>query len=116
MHVGSKTFHGDLSTGNFRPFAPLPFRRLVFDSIHGVGHPGGKASRRLVTAHFVWPKMNADIGAWARECLSCQRSKVVHHVRQPPEGLVEPLPLSRDCTYIFTIIGQTSRWVEKLYL
>jgi hypothetical protein len=31
---------GDISTGHFRPIVPPPFRRRVFEMLHGMAHPG----------------------------------------------------------------------------
>jgi Integrase zinc binding domain len=53
----------DFSTSSPRPLVPASLRKAVFAAIHGVAHPGIRASRRLISARFVWPKMSADIGA-----------------------------------------------------
>ena len=44
----------DVSTGVARPFVPQKFRHDIFLSIHSLSHPGGRATRRLVSARFVW--------------------------------------------------------------
>jgi transposase InsO family protein len=125
-----ETLAGDLSTGSFRPLVPEPYRRKIFDSLHGLAHPGVKASRRLISARYVWPGLSADVTTWCRQCVNCQRSKIVRHVHLPPEpiaipprrfahlhvDLVGPLPVSRGFQYIFTIIDRTSRWVEAVPL
>ncbi|MBM3938844.1 MAG: DDE-type integrase/transposase/recombinase, partial [Sphingomonadales bacterium] len=119
---------GDTSTGSFRPLVPVPLRRLVFDSIHNAAHPGARATRRLVSARFVWPGLAKDVTTWSRTCLSCQRTKVQQHVHLPPEAipvpdrrfahlhvdLVGPLPPSGGFTYLFTIIDRATRWFEAL--
>jgi transposase InsO family protein len=121
---------GDLSTGSFRPLVPEPYRRKIFDSLHGLAHPGVKASHRLISARYVWPGLSTDVATWCRQCVSCQRGKVVRHVHLPLEriaipprrfahlhvDLVGPLPVSRGFQYIFTIIDRTSRWVEAVPL
>jgi hypothetical protein len=43
--VGTGLLVGDNSTGTFRPFVPMQYRRRVFDQLYGAGHPGGRASR-----------------------------------------------------------------------
>jgi hypothetical protein len=117
---------GDVSTGHFRPLVPPPFRRRVFELLHGMAHPGVKATRRLITARYVWRGMATDLNLWCKQCANCQRAKVHKHVHLPPEtvpipprrfshlhvDLVGPLPPSGGCQYIFTIIDRTSRWVE----
>jgi transposase InsO family protein len=121
---------GDVSTGHFRPVVPPPFRRRVFELLHGMAHPGGKATKRLVSARYVWPGMASDVTLWCKQCICCQRAKVHKHVHLPPEAvaiptrrfshlhvdLVGPLPPSNGYQYIFTIIDRTSRWVEAVPL
>ncbi|XP_064479146.1 uncharacterized protein LOC135392360 [Ornithodoros turicata] len=48
----------DTSPGRQRPFVPLSLRRTVFESLHRLSHPGIRASQKLVTERFVWPKMH----------------------------------------------------------
>jgi hypothetical protein len=74
--------------------------------------------------------MAKAITLMARTCLYCQRGKVHKQVHlQPAEipvphlcfahihvDLVGPLPPSRGRTYLFTIIGRTSRWPEDIPL
>ena len=66
----------DTSTGSPRPFVPKSFRRSVFDALHGLSHPGIRATQKLLTARYVWPGINADIRRWTRACLRCQRAVV----------------------------------------
>jgi Integrase zinc binding domain len=129
-HCGDIYLYGDVSTGCFRPLVPLDFRRTIFDSLHGGSHPGVRATRRLVSSRFVWASLSKDVTAWARECLDCQRAKTHRHVDLRPAAipvpcrrfahlhidLVGPLPLSRGCQYLFTIIDWTTRWPEAIPL
>ena len=62
---------GDISTGVFRPLVPVPLRQAVFASIHAVAHPGVRATRRLVSARFVWAGLAQDMQEWTRQCLTC---------------------------------------------
>jgi hypothetical protein len=32
-----------------------------------IAHPGRLATRRLISSRFVWPGLNKDVTAWARE-------------------------------------------------
>ncbi len=121
---------GDVSTGVFRPLVPPAFREQVFLHLHNISHPGIRASRRLVCRSFCWSHMSRDVSAWARSCLSCQRSKVHRHVRLQAAhipvparrfahfhvDLVGPLPLSSGFSYLFTIVDRTTRWPEALPL
>ena len=118
----------DTSTGVARPIVPPAWRRAVFDSIHGLAHPGIRATRKMVTARFVWHGINKHIGAWAKTCIPCQKSKVHRHVSAPLEhgqlpdrrfqhihvDIVGPLPISQGKTYLFTIIDRYTRWPEAI--
>ncbi|XP_076384356.1 uncharacterized protein LOC117225084 [Megalopta genalis] len=120
----------DVSTGNVRPFITAPFRRQIFDAVHGLSHPGVKATIRLVKQRFVWPSMEKDCREWSRSCLACQRAKITRHVSSPvgtfaPPScrfvhvhldLVGPLPTSRGNRYCLTCIDRYTRWPEALPL
>lgn len=43
----------DVSTPVQRPYIPANFHRAIFDSLHGMLHPGIRATRRLVTSRYV---------------------------------------------------------------
>ena len=98
---------------------PEDFRQQVFDTVHGLVHPGVRATTRLVSNRFVWPGLATDIKEWCRQCVACCRAKVTHveHAgveKIPIPGvcfshvhvdLVGPLPASRDgSTYLLTMI------------
>jgi Integrase zinc binding domain/Integrase core domain len=120
--------YGDVSTGCFRPLVPLDYRRTIFDSLHCGSHPGVRATRRLVSSRFVWASLSKAVTTWARECLDCQHAKTHRHMDLRPAAipvpcrhfahlhidLVGPLPLSRGCQYLFTIIDRTTRWPEAI--
>ena len=57
----STPLYCDTSTGTQRPLVPLEWRRIVFDSLHSLSHPGIQATQKLITSRFVWPGINADI-------------------------------------------------------
>ena len=54
MPMCSDTLLCDTSTGTPHPYVPEHFRRIVFNSLHDLSHPGVRATQRLVTARFVW--------------------------------------------------------------
>ena len=66
----------DVSTGVLRPLVPVQQWRRVFEAIHGLAHPGIRASKRLITSKFLRKGCAADIAAWCRECQGCSRGKV----------------------------------------
>ena len=59
--VADRTIVCDVSTPTPPSYVPASFRRLVFDSLHSLSHPGIRATQRLVTARFVWPNINVDV-------------------------------------------------------
>ena len=116
----------DVSTGVARPFVPQKFRHDIFLSIHSLSHPGVRATRRLVSARFVWPAMQKDIATWTKACDSCQRAKVQRHTHSaigsfpvPDQrfdsihiDLVGPLPSCNGNRYLLTCIDRFTRWPE----
>lgn len=120
----------DVSTGTPRPLVPTTFRRLAFDSVHGLAHPSIRSTQRLMAQKYVWHGMNKQVGSWARACIACQKSKVQVHTKAPLQpflvparrfdhvniDLVGPLPQSRGFTHLLTIVDRTSRWPEAIPL
>ena len=121
----------DISKGHVRPLIPVEDRHTVFLAIHGVAHPGTRATRRLVSARVIWRGMASDLAAWCRSCQACQRAKVTKQPAAPVQpipipqrrfshvhvDLVGPLPASAaGFIYIFTIIDRTTRWLEAIPL
>ena len=118
----------DVSTGTPRPYVPPKFRRLIFDSLHSLSHPGVKATQRLITSRYVWPNIKADTCKWARSCLQCQRSKIHRHTFSPistfatPDirfdqlrvDIIGPLPPSKGHVYLLTCIDCFTRWPEAI--
>lgn len=116
-----------LSDGRSRPFIPEPLRRTIFNSIHNLGHPSKKSTRRSIANRFFWPEMNKDVNLWAAECTECQQAKIHRHIKIPPIAInvpserfseinidiVGPLPISKDGhRYVLTFIDRFSRWPE----
>jgi cleavage and polyadenylation specificity factor subunit 1 len=124
----SLSLWGDVSQSVFRPLVPVNFRRLVFDHLHSLGHPGVRATRRLVSSRFVWPRMSSDVNLWTKQCLLCQKSKTHTHIHPPSHSipipsrrfshihldLVGPLPMSQGNTHILTMVDRTTRWLEAV--
>ena len=121
----------DVSTGVIRPIIPPSSRRIIFEHVHGLAHPGARATCRLIGARYVWPHLATEVKEMCRECSSCNRAKVttqetVKVEKMPiPEArfshihldLVGPLPTSREgyCGML-TIIDRSTRWPEVCLL
>nr|CDS28972.1 gag pol polyprotein [Hymenolepis microstoma] len=75
--------HCDVSTGKTRSFVPQAYRRKIFDHFHGLSHPSIHATTKLITDRFVWKNIRQNVRQWAKNCLSCQASKVHEHTRRP---------------------------------
>ncbi|BHF83927.1 hypothetical protein SprV_0902707600 [Sparganum proliferum] len=130
LTTGSGTILCDVSTPFHRPFVPASMRRAVFQTLHGLSHPGIRASQKLLAERFVWPGMNKDVKAWARSCMSCQRNKVQRHNKSPPGtfpspdarfshvhlDVVGPLPPSNGFTHLLTCVDRYTRWAEAIPL
>ena len=130
FHDSGVTLLCDVSTGHARPMVPTGWRRQVFDIIHGLSHPGVRASVKLVGAKFVWPGLRKDVRTWAASCVACQRAKIHRHTKAPLEpfrvperrfdhvhvDLVGPFPPSQGFTHVLTMVDRTTRWPEAVPL
>lgn len=116
----------ETSSKHNRPYIPEALRRKLFDKLHGLSHPSVRATRKLMTDRYFWPKINLDSNNWTKTCIDCQKSKVNRHTKSPhghfeiPKGrfdhihmdLVGPLPPSNGNVYILTIVDRFTRWPE----
>ncbi len=131
FQVGGKDLICDVSLPNPRPLVPVSFWQAIFSHIHSIAHPGIRATKRMISAHYVWRGMAADIAGFCRDCQRCARGKVtstVHTQIQPIElpvkrfshvhiDIVGPLPASPGgCTHLLTMVDRSTRWAEAVPL
>ncbi len=95
LHVSEVTLHGspllvDTSPGVFRPLVPAAFPQPIFDAIHNLAHPGIRATKWLISNHFVWPCLASQVAAWCKDCQQCQRAKVLSQPAAPPSHIANP--------------------------
>lgn len=116
----------ETSTKYIRPYLPEPFRKLAFDSVHDLSHPGIKTSKQLIKQKFFWPDMDRDITHWARSCIQCQKVKTTRHTvsglgefdrsdkfSHVHIDIVGPLSTSVDgYRYCITMIDRFTGWPE----
>lgn len=109
-----------------RPYLTDKYRRLVFNSIHNLSHPGIRTTRKLITDRYYWPSMNIDVGTWAKTCIACQKAKIQRHTTSelgsyPPSArfehihidIVGPLPTTPNGDrYLLTIVDRCTGWPE----
>ncbi|GFS55033.1 transposon Tf2-6 polyprotein [Trichonephila clavipes] len=118
----------DVSTNVFRPFIPKDYRKIVFQHLHGLSHPGIAASTKLATQRFVWPNIRRDIKTWVNSYHPCQRSKIYRHTKAPigtfalPDArfsqihvdFIGPFPPSNGQSYCLTVVDRFTRWMEVI--
>ena len=105
LRVSSATFQGcqlicDFSTGAPCPLLPPPFWYAAFAAVHTLAHPSIKATKRLMSARWVWTGMSTDITLWSRDCQFCQRAKVTRQ----PRATVQQMPIQHGGS-------PTSTWI-----
>lgn len=116
----------EVSGNKIRPYLTDDFKRIAFESLHNLSHPGIRTTRKMITNTFFWPNMNKDIGLWAKTCIRCQKSKIYRHTISDLGNFVDagrfehihvdivgPLPTSpQGFRYCITIIDRCTRWPE----
>ena len=69
----------DTSTSIIRSVIPSSWRKIIFNKLHGISHPGIKGTLKLISRRFIWTGMRKDVSKWVEECLSCQQCKIHRH-------------------------------------
>ncbi|GFU34031.1 transposon Tf2-8 polyprotein [Trichonephila clavipes] len=111
-----------------RPFIPKDYRKIVFQHLHGLSHPGIAASTKLATQRFVWPNIRRDIKTWVNSCHPCQRSKIYRRTKAPigtfalPDArfsqihvdFIGPFLPSNGQSYCLIVVDRFTRWMEVI--
>ena len=108
----------------------MEYRKAILFNYHGrtlAGHPGIKATEKMIQRLFNWPGIRTDIEKWIGSCLRCKRSKMgrerqqgearMHPVLAPMEVIhVDLLSLGQQANgteiYVLTMIDRCTRWAE----
>lgn len=120
----------EVSTDSIRPYLPMQFRKVAFDLVHNLSHPGINTTRKLVCQRYFWPGMNKDVNKWAKTCIQCQKAKVQRHTvsflgqfatagrfEHIHIDIVGPLTTTSDgYKYLLTIIDRATHWPEAFPL
>ena len=116
----------DVSLGRPHPLIPVSSRCRIFDTLHGLSHPGVQATCKLVGHKYIWHGLGRQVEEWAKSCIACQRAKVNLHHRVPLSkyseallrfdhvnvDLVGPLPPSKGFTHLLTVVDRVTHWPE----
>ena len=60
-----------------RPLVPKRLRRQIIADLHGLAHPGVKASIALVKKRFFWPGLPTEVRRFVQACVPCQQAKTI---------------------------------------
>ena len=112
----------EMSQSQPRPFLPKPLRTFVMKQMH-YAHKGIKESVRLISTHYYWSEMRADITRFVQTCHECQSNKPSkctpphYGTFEVPDkrfthchlDIVGPMPESEGCKYLLSIVDRTTR-------
>ena len=82
---------------------PVSMRRLVFNNVHSLAHPGICAKRCMLTSRFVWASCSADVNTWCRECQQCACAKIQLQERAAVDAI--PVPLHKFSHVHMDLVG-----------
>ena len=118
----------DTSLGRPRVLVPEARRRSIFNAIHDLAHPSGKATLAIIARSYPWQNMRRDVLRWTKQCQACSTSKIARHtippilpIPTPAErfahvhvNIVGPFSPDQGSRYLLTMIDQTTRWPEAI--
>ena len=93
----------DISLDKPRIYLPVGWRKKVFNALHALAHPSGKATLSAITRDYVWHKMRKDVMSWAKECIECQRNKIGRYTQPPVQTI--PVPPTRFAHVHVDLVG-----------
>jgi len=125
VHVGGQELLCMGQTGALRPIVPASLRQRVFWSVHGLAHAGVRATRRMLTSRYAWPKCASDVATWCNSCQGCAESKPGNRMAAPVEPIeipelrfshviVDLVGLLPQSAHLLTVIDRTTRWPEVM--
>ena len=120
----------DTLLGRPRILVPETRRCQVFDTMHNLAHPSGKASLMIISRSYAWKSMRRNVLQWARQCHACATSKVTRHTRlavlpipvaakrfvHVHVDVVGPFPADQGCKFLLTMMDRTTCWPKAVPL
>ncbi|GBN54732.1 hypothetical protein AVEN_68460-1 [Araneus ventricosus] len=86
LALQSTPLHCDVSTGNYRPFVPKPFRTTIINMIHPLAHSGAKATTNGVKQRFILTSLRKDCTEFCKHCILPKSPKSV--VTLNPQSMI----------------------------
>ena len=107
---------------------PEVWRHTIFNAIHDLVHPSGKATLAIIAKSYAWRNMRRIVLQWARQCQACTTSKIARHTSPPVlpipvpakrfghvhEDIVGPLSSDQGFRYLLTMIDRITLWPEAV--
>jgi Integrase zinc binding domain len=124
VEVVGQPLQVDISSGVMRPLVPQQFRRRIFYAVHGLAHPGIRATKRLISSSYLWSVLAAEVNSWCRSCqyflranVTRQPSAAVQPIQVPTVrfshvhlDIVGPLPCTKErFTHLLTAVNRSTR-------
>ncbi|XP_055585110.1 uncharacterized protein LOC129737961 [Uranotaenia lowii] len=75
----------------WKRYPPSSERKDLIQQEHEKGHFGYEKTLAALKERYHWPKMNAEVRKFCRQCLACQTSKAVNINTTPPMGSQKPV-------------------------
>lgn len=80
----------DTGESRCRPYIPEAAQPLILKKLHGLSHPGARATSQLVGSKYVWPNVDKTCREFYRSCITCQANKVHQHNKVALEKIAAP--------------------------
>ena len=118
----------DISQSRPRFLVPQGWRKRIFEAVHNLSHPSGRATLAIISKTYVWEGLRHDVLAWSRSCKECARGKIGRHTHPPIRQIETPVvrfehvhvevvgPFTKDqgLRYVLTLLDRTTRWPEAI--
>ena len=125
----SNTLLCNIYTGKLRLVIPVSYRWWMFDKVY-IYPTLPSVINELLSTRFIWKGLKKQVGAWEKQCIECQSSKIQTRVISPTKpfyvlkswcqlihvDIVRLLPPSSGYTYLLTVTDRSTHWPEAIPL